>query len=90
MALTDELGRAASSKSMERLLEELSEMDQKAETRGVDAPSSELIGLHTILASRLGVHFRDAAVAIEEARRPKSMEAGWDEETDQYRELWSD
>lgn len=87
MTQLEELGRQALHAALEQLLAELSTLGEKAPARG-DAPETGLLDLPTIMAWRLSVHFRDAAMAIEEARRPESMEAGWDEEMDQYRELW--
>jgi hypothetical protein len=85
----EELARQASNAAIEGLLGELSNLNEKASARG-DIPEAALLNLPTILAWRVSVYFRDAAVAIEEARRPESMEAGWDEQMDQYRELWGD
>jgi hypothetical protein len=49
-----------------------------------------MLDMPPVLAWRLSVYFRDAAVAIEETRRPESMKAGWNDEMDQYREIWTD
>jgi hypothetical protein len=83
------LARQASKAAIEGLLGELSSLTQKASARG-EISEVGLLDLPTILAWRLSVYFRNAAMAIEETRRPESMEAGWDEEMDQYRELWRD
>ena len=89
LAHAEELGRQVSRAAMEKLLDELSSLKEKAVARG-DAPEAGILDLPLILAWRFSVYFRDAAVAIEEARRPKSMDAGWDEQMDRYRELWGD
>jgi hypothetical protein len=89
MAQVGELGRRASAAALEKLLEELSSLNERSSARG-DPSGSGLLELPAILNWRLSVYFRDAAIAIEEARRPESMEAGWDEQMDQYCELWGD
>ena len=89
MAQLEELGWLVSTAALEKLLEELSSLKEKASARG-DPPEAGLLDLPTILAWRLSVYFRDAAVAMEKERRPESMEAGWDEQMDQYREFWGD
>lgn len=85
----EDLSRQASTTAMESLLEELSSLNQKAAAREHE-PDARLVDLPTILAWRLSVYFRDAAVEFEETRRPASMEAGADEQMDLYRELWSE
>jgi len=89
MVQVEDVGRQASISTLEKLLEELSSRHERATSRGHSA-GTDLLDLPTILAWRLSVYFRDTAVAIEEERRPESMEAGWDEQMDLYRELWGD
>ena len=87
MAQVEELGRHASTATLQMLLEEISSLNQKASARG-DSPGAALLELPAILVWRLSVYLRDAAAVIEEARRPESMEGGWDEQVDAYRALW--
>lgn len=89
MASAKALSRQATTGAMEMLLEELASLNQKAAVQG-NEPDTRLLDLPAILAWRLRVYFRDAAVALEEGCRPESMEAGWDEQMDLYRELWGD
>ena len=89
LSQVEELSRQATTAAMEKLLEEFSSLNQKAAARE-NEPDARLLDLPEILAWRISVYLRDAAVAIEEAHRPESMEAGWDEQVDIYRGLLGD
>ena len=89
IAEVEQLARQASTAAIGGFLEEFSSLSKKAVARG-NGPHAGLLDLPRIRDWRLSVHFRDAAIASEETRRPASMEAGGDEQMDIYRELWGD
>jgi len=84
-ALADAVSQAA----VDGLLQELSELNKKAVARDTAADTA-LFDLPSILAWRISTHFRKAAEAVEQSRKPKSMEAGADEEMDEYRAISGD
>ena len=85
-AQVEQLAGEASRAAIEEFLREFALLDQGAGSSG-ESVAARFLDLPRILAWRLSLHFRDAAVAAEQARKPESIEPGWDEQVDEYRAL---